>query len=385
MFIGHASDATLFHLQGVCIFHWADHTHIMCFVFLVSSGSMHNVFHTIFSIFPVCVTPNGSLPIGAIQYRTDAVWSGMKAMDICFVVSATPSMQSSLWLQLLVPIIEDSLVKRNIGTNGTANRYCLAMFAGSGSYTLSSYLMVNSQVFFSSTSFPTARRQLPKDREAGDGYEAISYVVRTAPFRNDTFIGRSVVLVTDTGRNASLRSNLTWEGMYQMLVGNQVFFDAIVSSQLYLNSSPRLTVLGSNGTQRAFVLLPNGGFQVVTGQVAFNSTQGAVPQDYITLAMAVGGSVWSISLFRREDLLIMRSSVEAYVASHSVSPVQSLRLCLQCICSVGGVMSCVSHSNQTLCLCLARSNPQQVDTCPMYTHTRTHTCTHTHTQTHTHT
>ena len=372
MFIGHASDATLFHSQGVCIFHWADHSHIMCFVFLMSSGSMHNVFHTIFSIFPVCVTPNGSLPIGAIQYRTDAVWSGMKAMDICFVVSATPSMQSSLWLQLLVPIIEDSLVKRNIGTNGTANRYCLAMFAGSGSYTSASYLMVNSQVFFSSTSFPTARRQLPKDREAGDGYEAISYVVRTAPFRNDTFIGRSVVLVTDTGRNASLRSNLTWEGMYQMLVGNQVFFDAIVSSQLYINGSPGLTVLGSNGTQRAFVLLPNGGFQVVTGQVAFNSTQGAVPQDYITLAMAVGGSVWSISLFRREDLLIMRSSVEAYVASHSVGPVQSLRLCLQCICSVGGVVSCVSHSNQTLCLCLARSNPQQVDTCPMYTHTYTH-------------
>ena len=165
--------------------------------------------------------------------------------------------------------------------------------------------------------------------------------------------------------------------IYQMLVGNQMFFDAIVNSQLYLNGSRNLTVLGSNGIRRAFVLLPNGGFQVATGQVAFNNTLGTVLQDYITLAMAVGGSAWSIDLFRREDLLIMRSSVEAYIASHSIGPVQSLRLCLQCVCLVGGAMSCTSHSNQTLCLCLVGSTPQQVHT-NAHTHARTHTYTYVH-------
>lgn len=317
-------------------------------------------FHPINYFISVCVTPNGTLPIGSLLYRADAAWMGMRAMDICFVTSATPSMQSSVWLQLLVPIIEDELVKRSIGVNGTANRYCLAMFGGSGSYAVTSYMMVNNLVFFPATSFSSARRQLPKDRDAGDGYEAVNYVVRTAPFRTDAFIGRSVVLVANTGRNTTLRSNVTWEGMYQTLVGNQVLFDTIINSQLYINGSLRLTVLGSNGTQGAFVVQPNGSYQYSVGQVAFNNTQGTTLQDYITLAMATGGSAWAIGLMTREDLLIMRSFVTAYLASHSIGPLQSQRLCLVCTCVGGGVMSCLPHSNQTLCLCLLGNTLRQV-------------------------
>ena len=287
----------------------------------------------------------------------------MRAMDICFVVSATPSMQSSVWLQLLVPVIEDELLKHSVGVNGTANRYCLAMFTGSGSYAMTSYMMVNNQVFFPSSQFPSARRQLPRDRDAGDGYEGVGHVARTAPFRSDKFIGRSIILITDTGRNTTFKSNTTWEGMYQTLVGNQVLFDAIISSQLYINGSSGLTVLGSNGTQRAFVLQPNGGYLSTAGQVAFNNTQGTTLQDYVTLAMAVGGSAWSIGLIGREDVLVMRSFAAACLSSHSIGPVQSQRLCLQCTCMVGGVTSCIPHSNQSLCLCLMGNTLSQVNTC----------------------
>ena len=298
-------------------------------------------------------------------------------MDMCFVVSAATTMASSqLWLQTAVPVMEDKLTTIGIGLErATPNRYCLVQFGGRGRYLRGRFLYVNGNKFFSADEFFQARRQLRKLGDVADGYEAIEFLLQRAPFRNDPMIAKSVVLASNMGRSVLATVNVTRESLFNLLVEAEVVLDSVVDVQFSVQEEGTTqTVLGLHDLHKVSVVEPNEKFSIVESHnIQYSSNQGSTVHDYVTLALATGGSSWPISLLAQSNYSVLVSFVQAYISAHGLERTSSQVVCQRCTCArdaaVTGVPDstvncqgqlCEEHEDQELCSCLVSQPPLKV-------------------------
>ena len=309
------------------------------------------------------------------MYRITELTEGYTAVDTCFLVSAAHTMiERQRWLQLVVPMIEQQLTSRGVGNDtATPNRYCLVQFGGRGRFLRAHFLLGNNSVFFKAESFVHARRQLRRNGDIADGYEAIEFTLREAEFREDPNIARVIVLVTNMGRSVLVTSSdLTREGIFVQLRNQSVIFDTIIEATMTLSESPGETILGLTGIDSAAVLRPNASYEILQGDILYEETQAQTIESYISLTLALGGLSWPIELLAAEDIDTIGSFANAFLTIHGLSRFETSRVCQRCTCEGGesgeggeegcasALLDCQRHEDQVLCTCLVESTPEEV-------------------------
>lgn len=334
---------------------------------------MYTFHEPVFPISGLCTHSNGSIALGETLHRTALRPNGTKAIDLCFVVSGTRSMSGlHRWLQVAVPYLEESLTGRGIGSANTPNRYCLVSFGGRFNLLTGTFVRVQGEIFFPARSFVDARRQLRRNGDVADGYEALEFTIRNAPFREDPNIPKAIILVSDMGRSVlATKTNLTRNSIASLLREHNVILDTVVSVEMRV-SNPLETVLGLNALQPAqnfslaSVLRPDGGFELVTGttgSVFFTSSAGQTIHDYVILALVLGGSSWPIELLSEVDENIQASFAEAFIATHGFSSLELVEVCERCVCTNQREdvhLQCEYPPNQELCRCLINRTATEV-------------------------
>ena len=312
-----------------------------------------------------CTLDNTSIPLGQTIYRTATILNGSKAVDICFVVSAVRSMAGAQrWLQIAVPMIEKQLKLVGVGNESSSrNRYCLVQFGGRGPLLMAKFLLVDDQTFFPADTFVRARRQLRRNGDVADGYEALEFAARNAPFRRDEEIAKILILVTNMGRSVlSTKTNLTRESVFQMLHSKHVTLDTVTSVAMELNGTVQEKVLGLNKLEKAIVVRPNGNFRFVNGDVLFTSSAGQTIHDYVALSLQIGGLSFPINLLADEDYNVLASFVKAFIAAHKLTALRRVHICQRCTCRQKGKLECDQATNQELCNCLINGSAIEVRT-----------------------
>ncbi len=287
-------------------------------------------------------------------------------MDICFVVAATKTMAGAQrWLQIAVPYIEEELKEHGIGDSRLAeNRYCLVQFGARGRFLRARFLQVNNKQFFPDEEFYSARRQLKRIGDIADGYEALEFTLKNAPFRTDPNIARLVVLVTNMGRSVlATRTNLTREVMRSLFVERQASLDAVVKVEMKVTENTSEVVLGLHDLDQAFVVRPGGAFKKLTGEVFLGRSSGDTINDYLAMALTLGGSTWPIDLLREEDRYELMSFARALIAAHGLRRTVTVSVCERCECEEEeeeASWRCLEHPDQRLCRCLTNGTIDQV-------------------------
>ena len=315
-----------------------------------------------------CTLDNTSIPLGQTIYRTATTLNGSKAVDICFVVSAARSMSGAQrWLQIAVPIIEEQLTLAGVGDESSSrNRYCLVQFGGRGRSLTAKFLPVDDQTFFPADAFVRARRKLSRRGDVADGYEALEFTARNAPFRRDELVAKILILVTNMGRSVlSTKTNLTRESIFQVLHSEHVTLDTVISATMELNGTAQEKVLGLNKLEKAIVVRPDGNFRFVNGDVLFTSSAGQTIHDYVTLSLQMGGLSFPINLLAEENPYVLMSFVKAFIAVHKLTALRRVHICQQCTCRQKGEdteLECEQATNQELCNCLTNGSAIEVCT-----------------------
>lgn len=313
-----------------------------------------------------CTSGGQSVAIGDSLYTIGDKLKGTTAVDICFVVSAAKTMAGAQrWMQIAVPYIEEELIANGIGGRGDSeNQYCLVQFGARGIFLQARFLLVDGKVFFPDEDFHTARRQLKRIGDIADGYEALEFTLKNAPFRTDPNIARLVVLVSDMGRSVlASRTNLTREVMRGLFLEHQVSLDAVAKVEMRFTSNTSEEVLGLHDLDKVSVVRSHGNFEELTGSVFFTSSAGDTINDYLAMALSLGGSTWPIDLLREEDRFELISFARALIAAHGLQRAVTVSVCERCECVEEGEeasLQCTEPTNQRLCRCLYNGTLEQV-------------------------
>ncbi len=87
-----------------------------------------------------------------------------------------------------------------MGNQEVRNRYCLVGFGSFIPFRSGHFRPVNGMACYSASNFPQAQSQLVTQGLMEDGWEALKFALDNVPFRNNPFIARNILLITDEGR-----------------------------------------------------------------------------------------------------------------------------------------------------------------------------------------
>lgn len=291
--------------------------------------------------------------------------SGARAVDVVLIVSAAHTLKDyHSWLQITVPYLDVKLRALNIGIERLSpNRYAVVQFGGRGIYSMARFLTVGGKIFFPSSSFGDARRQLQRRGVAADGYHAIEYALRNAPFRNDSGIAKMMLLVANKGRNNLVtRSDLTKGNISRLLKDNDILFHALVATSLSVTTpTGNISVFGVSGYNKGIVPGRNGTHNIVVGKAVPSSSaySSRLFRDYVTLALDSGGVACSLDQLIQENVTVLGSFLGVVTTGYSLHSLRKVDVCEKCRCAgVGGTkcgpMACEVATNQSLCACLVQ-------------------------------
>ena len=276
---------------------------------------------------------------------------------------------SQRWTQTAVPYLEQKLRATGIGSGEYQNQYCLTMFGSRGRFLKAQFLKVENETFFPADKFSTARRQLRRNGDVADGYQAVEFTALNAPFREDPNIAKVIVLVTDMGRTVLAASaNLTREVLSDVLHERGLVFDAIISADIKISDTPQSTratntVLGIHSFNSALVLRDNGGFDTVQGNLYFTRSAGNTIYDYVALTFAMDSCTWPLQILSEGNGNTFKSFAAAFVDAHHFIPLQTFPVCEKCVCLQEGhsaTLDCRQPLNQELCYCLINGTALEV-------------------------
>ena len=216
-------------------------------------------------------------------------------------------------------------------------------------------------IFFPDENFVTARRQLKRIGDIADGYEALEFIAKNAPFREDPNISKLVILVTNMGRSVlASRTNLTREVMFTLFQEKQILLDVVVDVQMGFSHNTREIVLGLHDINQASVVRSGGNFERLMGGVFFTSSAGNTIQDYVSVALSLQGSAWPINLLKEEDLDVLISFAKALIAANQLRSVETVEICKRCECVEEAVLQCREAVDQKRCRCLVNGTLELV-------------------------
>ena len=263
---------------------------------------------------------------------------------------------------MAVPILDGHLLTLGIGNGERKNRYCLVAFGGNS---VTRFIRINDEIFFTYNQFYLARRQLGRTAFAtSDGYEAINFTVNNAPFREHPNVAKVIVLVTNSDRmRPPVREGLTRDGLLRTLFTRRISLDTVVKISLQLAQQTESTVLGFHGYRKASILRPDGGYEISQNQtVQFTFAAGQTISDYVALSLALESSSWPLGLLDNEHYNTILSFANAFANVHGLFPALPVQVCEQCQCEVGATLTCQQPVDQELCRCLTNNSHSQVYT-----------------------
>ena len=305
------------------------------------------------------------------SYRTTQQLVGVAALDIVVIVSAArDNLDHQRWLQIAIPNMEILLKSLGIGADVTMpNRYCLVQFGGRAIFSTAKFITVNSQKFSPASSFVIARRQLVRIGSYADGYDAINFTLRNAPFRNASNVAKLVVMVTNHRRTVlNNQANLTRNIIGNLLRDTEVFFSVIVATNISVISTtlPSHTpVIGLTSYHQGVITGRNWSYEFVDGKAVLQSNKGEIVRDYVVLALNVGGMAWSLDVLQQENTTVVKSFLGAMISGHGIQAEGTVEVCQRCWCveEEGGVCrreECEVASNQDDCYCWTNNPPKEV-------------------------
>ena len=125
-----------------------------------------------------------------------------------------------------------------VGDGEVRNRYCAVAFGGFFEREQGHFLLVNGEPCFSAAEFPQARVQLRNSGLREDGYQAMKFALDNIPFRNNPFIAKNMIFITDEGRNEiPLGENITRQSIEAELRRDGVVLNVVVQADFQVDSS----------------------------------------------------------------------------------------------------------------------------------------------------
>ena len=295
--------------------------------------------------------------------------SGHRAVDLVLVVSAIYTLEDyHSWIQPALQQMDAKLRSLNIGTEASIpNRYAVVQFGGRGFYKRAAFIRLAEGIFFTMPSFPLAARQLQRVGAIADGYYALDFAAKYAPFRNDSDVAKMILLIANTERNTlETKSTLTTTQVSDMLSSKNIMLDAVVDTKLKVTTSAgNVPVFGLNGPNRGITVGRNGTYQTHDGtSTSANPTK--IYNDYVTLVLDLGGVVCSLEQLVSSNATTFASFLGAMVFEHSLQGIEPVEVCEECHCGGGGASGtcgrviCEAPTNQSLCSCLVKQSPSVV-------------------------
>lgn len=251
----------------------------------------------------------------------------LEAADIIFVVDESGSMIGEhQWLKQLVFELENSLRLARVGSNPShPNMYALVGFARDEDSARGGILI---QDLGTPQQLVSALEQLTLTGIFEDGYSGIDVALRSISARPGT--AKQIILVTDEHRNVlnfrlsreNIAGQLQRDGFKLNVVVNQAFeagdtrvmgIDSTGMGYLYNSSDPTLYT------------------KVVNGHADMNKSFKSTNEDYVELALQLGGGAWDLNLLR-VDQNTTTAFTNAFVSVKIEEIVSTFRACFRCRC-----------------------------------------------------
>ena len=232
------------------------------------------------------------------------------------------------WLQPAVNRLEDKLTSLNIGLS-TPNRYAVVHFGGRGIYATARYITIThaGEMFFNSTSFHLAANELQILGAVADGYQAIEYALQNAVFRNVSGIAKMMLLIAKQERdNLITHSNLTKADISSLLRASNILFDSVVAVNLSVTTATaNISVLGLSGYGNGVVPGRNGTHKIISGNATLmRNANSTLFHDYVTLALDLGGTSFSLDQLISSNANVIDSFVGALTSGHCLQHSRSI-------------------------------------------------------------
>ncbi len=290
--------------------------------------------------------------------------SGYRSVDLVLVVSAAyTQVDHHSWLLSTIQQLDAKLHSLNIGTDRSSpNRYALLQFGGRGFYSQAAFVRLAEGIFFPITSLPIAVRQLQRLGAIADGYYALDYAAKYAPFRNDSHTAKMMLMVVNKERNNLItKSSLTKSQVSNILTSNHIMLDLAADIQLSVaSSSGTVAVFGLSGHNRGITVGDNGSFRTHLGNSTLASPA-SIYNDYTSLVTDTEGVACSLQTLSSRNTSAVASFLGAMVFEHGLQGIEQMQVCEQCHCGqhsttdqTCGRVTCEVHSNQSLCTCLVQ-------------------------------
>ncbi len=254
-----------------------------------------------------------------------------EAADIIFVVDESGSMVfEHQWITDEVKILDRMLQERGVGAGERPNQFALVGF---GRNNIDEILGVTLTQLTSADGFIEASSNLMLTGTFEDGYGAIDYAINNIPTRADT--AKQIILVTDEDRGV-IRRDLTRDIMEGRIR------EAGFTLNVAVNQAFRTTLSGdtqyplgvSNGQAYLFSAISDGLFSVLEMETVIPSSNifyGSTFEDYVVLALRVGGAAWDLNHLREQG-----ESGRAFTSAFSEVKVEEVmtvfRYCFECQC-----------------------------------------------------
>lgn len=295
-------------------------------------------------------------------------------MDFALVVPTThENREDYLWLQILASYADSRLKTLGIGTRQSErNEFCIVQYGG---HSLRPQLLeFNGDTFLPYEDFYHVRRQLQRNGETADGYQAIDFALEHVPFRNQLNITKMVVFVTNRGRT-SLDSNITNDTIDSLLrESDDIIFTTVVGANFTVHSSDshQSPVLGVTSHEQGIEAGVDFSYSLLNGQsVAVSSREEGAVQDYVNLTLNSGGVVWGLEAPARDNVTAIKSLLGALFEESGLHEVESEEVCEQCWCEGGtqvvdveggcdGEQVCQVDIDQQACSCHLQLSPTEV-------------------------
>lgn len=250
------------------------------------------------------------------------------AADVVFVVDESGSMANEhAWIREEVGVLNRLLKNRGVGAGERENLFALVGF---GRADPSAILGITLADLSSPMDFVAASDNLELTGGFEDGYSAIEHALDAIVTRPDT--ARLMVLVTDEDRGVLkpglskdiVQRRLREAGYVLNVVVNQGFQTANSSFALGV-SSDTTYLFDPNATDLFSISRTND--VIPSSDIQFGSTF----EDYVELALGVGGAAWDLNQLR-EGGLLARAFSNAFSEGKVEEAMTIFSFCFECLC-----------------------------------------------------
>jgi len=255
------------------------------------------------------------------------------AADVIFVVDESGSMEGEqAWIREEVQVLDRMLKEKGVGSGTRRNLFALVGFSRNNPDDIFGITLTD---LASSSDFVEVARSLVVTGTAEDGYAAIDYALSNIATRSDT--ARQIILVTDADRR-NLRFDLNRDVIEQRLRNRGFTLNVVVNQGFAINEQDGVFALGLTRTS-GYVLDPlmsrlystvSAGDVTLSSMVSFGSTA----QDYVTLALNLGGAAWDLNQLR-EGGTFARAFVNVFSDVKVEEMMTVFRYCFRCHCRSG--------------------------------------------------